>query len=83
MHQDVVVFVFAFSLDFLEIFHRHGPFLSLVGDRLHVIYEGLTEVFRYIFGISLDEVPPIFRGFKEQAEFLVLTPLDFGRILLV
>lgn len=83
MHQYVVVFVFALSFDLLEIFHRHGPFLCLAGYRLHMIDEGLTEVFRYIFGISLDEVPPIFRGFKEQAKFLALAPLDFGWILLV
>ena len=67
MHQYVVVFIFTFSLDLLEIFHRHRPFLRLIGHRLHMIDEGLTEVFRYIFGISFDEVPPIFRGFKEQA----------------
>ena len=83
MHQYVVVFIFTFSLDLLEIFHRHRPFLLLIGHRLHMIDEGLTEVFRYIFGISFDEVPPIFRGFKEQAKFLALSPLDLGWILLV
>lgn len=82
MYQNVVVFALTLLLDLPQVLHRHFRLLSL-RQPLHVVPEGFTEIFGYVFGVSFSEALAIYGGFLKEANFFILVASNPRAMLLV
>ena len=69
VHQYIIVFIFILSLYFFEVFHRCLPVSVIFVCRIiHMVQKSFTEVFRYIFCVSLCESIPLSNNLMKYTE---------------